>query len=126
MNELSYLKDWVNAQALAERTVQQFWLFFQEYQQKHGEALKHRYGDFDERLLIIQVDRVALEIEDWSQVQHYAISVTIPVFYRKISYKKKGVTIPFKDGKEHKVELGYYILYFTQDGETATEKFELN
>lgn len=122
-NDIVAFQKWVVEHKCVEVALQHFWSFFASYQIDNEALIRQRFEDFTETLLVVDADRVVLQVSDWGKDEHCDVYVSIALDYKKTFYKKKGVKKTFQDGQPRIAYFGNYKLYFSMDGEVTKEDF---
>lgn len=103
-----FLKQWCLEHDVEARSINGFWYYFRNFQIADEEGFHSLFGnDFMPEDLTISLKEVALFIDQWDENSTYA------AISHGFDYVVSYIPIVFKGKK-----LGWYILFFTLEGET--------
>lgn len=101
------LREWVINNDIEKRSIEGFWIAFENYKVESPEEFKSYFGSFDEKHLDIKVQQVALMLSDYPKYESIHIITYIPIIY----YSRT---------------IGLYRLLFTLNGVVYDDYFTLD
>ncbi len=106
------LKRWIIIHNVRQRTMDGFWLCFENYRREEPEEYELYFHDFSKNQLTLNMCQVALKIKAWDNFEEE--------YNANLEYIEAYLDLRYND-----VYIGYYSLLFHFSGETFDDYFVL-